>query len=130
MSDYTIKNFDDLDDALAGRDAGVDVRFARKHIDSRQLGVTWMRYAPNARFPFGHTHREQEEAYVVIAGSGRVRLGDEILPVRQWDVVRVAATVTRRFEAGEDGLELIIVGGACPDGGDGVKVEDGWPADE
>jgi hypothetical protein len=67
---------------------------------------------------------------MVIAGSGRVQLGAEVLPVRQWDVVRVASTVTRRFEAGENGLELIIVGGDCPEGGDGVKVEDGWPADE
>lgn len=129
MSDYTIKNFTEIDDAFAARDCGIEMRFARKHVDAQHLGVTYMRYAPNARFPFGHSHRQQEEAYVVIAGSGRVRLEDEIVELRQWDVIRVAPTVTRGFEAGPDGMELIVVGANSAAGGDGVKV-DGWWTDQ
>ena len=75
----------------------------------------------------GHSHREQEEAYVVVAGSGRVRLDDEIRDVRQWDVVRVAPEVIRAFEAGPDGLELIAVGGPKPEGGDGQPTDAPWP---
>ena len=59
----------------------------------------------------GHSHREQEEAYVVISGSGRIRLDDEIREIRQWDVIRVAPPVVRAFEAGPDGLDVIAVGG-------------------
>jgi mannose-6-phosphate isomerase-like protein (cupin superfamily) len=74
-----------------------------------------------------HSHREQEEAYVVVSGSGRIRLGDEIRDLRQWDVVRVAPEVVRAFEAGPDGLEVVAVGGPRPEGGDGELNDSPWP---
>jgi mannose-6-phosphate isomerase-like protein (cupin superfamily) len=74
-----------------------------------------------------HSHREQEEAYVVAAGSGRVLLDDEVLELRQWDVVRVAPEVVRCFEAGPEGLDLIAVGGPKPAEGDGVMATANWP---
>lgn len=50
--------------------------------------------------PFGHRHREQEEVYVVVAGSGRMKAGDELVEIAEWDVIRVAPSVMRAFEAG------------------------------
>jgi quercetin dioxygenase-like cupin family protein len=102
-------------------------RFSRKHLGSRDLGVSHWRFAPNTRNPVSHSHREQEEAYVVAAGSGRVRLDDEIRDIRQWDVVRIGPPVVRAFEAGPDGLDLIAIGGPKPEGGDGVISESPWP---
>jgi uncharacterized cupin superfamily protein len=125
MASYTIKNLKDIDDSAASS-ADVEARFARKHLDSRELGVSYFRYAPGFRSTMGHSHREQEEAYVVIAGGGRVKLDDDIVELRQWDVVRVAPEVVRAFEGGPDGLELIAVGSARPEGGDGVPVPDWW----
>jgi mannose-6-phosphate isomerase-like protein (cupin superfamily) len=127
MSDYKIVNLLEIDDDVQGRLEGLEGRFSRKLLDSRDLGVSHWRYAPNLRNPTGHSHREQEEAYVVVSGSGRIRLGDEIRDIRQWDVVRVAPTVIRSFEAGPDGLELLAVGGPKPDGGDGVLEDAPWP---
>ena len=127
MPDYAIVNLLEIDDSVAGRMDGLEGRFARKHLGSRDLGVSHWRYAPNTRNPTAHSHREQEEAYVVVAGSGRVRLGDEVRAVRQWDVVRVGPEVVRAFEAGPDGLELIAVGGPKPEGGDGVRSDAPWP---
>jgi quercetin dioxygenase-like cupin family protein len=89
--------------------------------------VSHWRYAPGTRNSSGHSHREQEEAYVVVAGSGRVRLDDEVRGIGQWDVIRVAPPVVRAFEAGPDGLELIAVGGPKPEGGDGVRSDSPWP---
>jgi mannose-6-phosphate isomerase-like protein (cupin superfamily) len=126
MSGYSHKNFEEIDNAMADRDGGIDIRFARKHMDSRQLGVSRMRYAPDASTPFGHSHREQEEAYVVISGSGQMKLDDEIIDVGPWDVVRVAPGVVRGFRAGPEGLELVAVGGDKPEGGDGELVKDWW----
>jgi mannose-6-phosphate isomerase-like protein (cupin superfamily) len=74
----------------------------------------------------GHHHREQEEAYVVVSGSGRIKLDDDVRELREWDVIRVAPEVVRAFEAGTDGLEIIAVGSARPEEGDGVPVADWW----
>jgi uncharacterized cupin superfamily protein len=125
MAGYTIKNLKDVDDSAASS-SDVEARFARRHLDSRELGVSYLRYAPGYRSKMGHSHREQEEAYVVIAGAGRVKLDDEILELRQWDVLRVAPEVVRAFEGGSNGLELIAVGSARPEDGDGVPVQDWW----
>ena len=127
MSDYAIVNLLEIDDDVQGRLEGLEGRFSRKFLGSRDLGVSHWRYAPNLRNPGAHSHREQEEAYVVVSGSGRVRLDDEIREVRRWDVIRVAPEVVRSFEAGPDGLELIAVGGPKPEGGDGVRSDSPWP---
>jgi quercetin dioxygenase-like cupin family protein len=127
VADYAIVNLLELDDAVGGQVEGMEARFSRKHIGSRDLGVSHFRYAPNMRNPGGHSHREQEEAYVIAAGSGRVRLDDEVHDVRQWDVIRVAPEVIRAFEAGPDGLDVIAVGGPKPEEGDGVRSDSPWP---
>jgi len=76
----------------------------------------------------GHRHEVQEGAYLVLGGSGRIKLDDDVLDLRKWDVVRVAPSVVRGFDAGPDGLELIAIGGSKPEGGDGERVDDRWPA--
>ena len=95
MSGFAIKNLKEIDDSAANRGPDIEARFARKHLESEHLGVSYFRYGPNYRAPYGHRHREQEEAYVVVAGSGRAKLGDEVVDLRQWDVVRVAPDVLR-----------------------------------
>jgi len=126
MANFTIKNLKDVEDSAAERGPGIEARFARKHLDSDHLGVSYFRYGAGYRAPVGHRHREQEEAYVVVGGSGRMKLDDEIVQLREWDVVRVAPAVVRGFEGGPQGLELIAIGSDRPEGGDGEMVQDFW----
>jgi quercetin dioxygenase-like cupin family protein len=125
MSGFAIVNLKEIEDSAADRE-GMEVRLGRKHLDSEHLGVTYIRYDANVRSPMAHSHREQEEAYVVVNGSGRIRLDDAVHELRQWDVVRVSPATVRAFEAGDDGLELIAVGSDRPEGGDGVRAEQAW----
>jgi quercetin dioxygenase-like cupin family protein len=127
VPDYAIVNLLEIDDTVEGKVPGLEGRFGRKLLGSRDLGVSHWRYAPGTRNPVGHSHREQEEAYVVVAGSGRVLLDGEVREIRQWDVVRIAPAVVRAFASGPDGLELIAVGGPKPEGGDGMPTEVAWP---
>jgi quercetin dioxygenase-like cupin family protein len=126
MTNFSIKNLKEVDDSARDRGPDIEARFGRKHLDSEHLGVSYFRYGPGFRPPFGHRHREQEEAYVVVGGSGRMRLDDEVIELRQWDAVRVAPGVVRAFEGGPDGLEFIAVGNDRPEGGDGEMVQDFW----
>jgi mannose-6-phosphate isomerase-like protein (cupin superfamily) len=125
MPNYTRKNLKQCDDSAADRE-GVEARFGRSHLNSDHLGVSYFRFAPDFKSPFGHRHREQEEAYVVVNGSGQARLDDEVIDLEQWDVVRVAPEVVRAFAAGSDGLEIIAIGSDRPEGGDGEMVKDFW----
>ena len=126
MAGFTIKNMMEVENSAAGRTPDLEARFARQDLNSEHLGVSYFRYAPGFRSPFGHSHREQEEAYIVIDGSGRIKLDDEIVELRKWDVVRVAPDVVRGFEGGPEGLQIIAVGADRPEGGDGVPVHDWW----
>jgi mannose-6-phosphate isomerase-like protein (cupin superfamily) len=127
MSRFAHVNLLEIEDSVGGRVDGLEGRFGRKHLDSRDLGISHWRYAPDFRAPAGHRHREQEEAYIVVSGSGRLLVDDELVELRQWDVVRVAPEAVRAFEAGPDGLEVIAVGGPKPEGGDGEQTAVSWP---
>jgi quercetin dioxygenase-like cupin family protein len=130
MSRFASVNLLEVENSMGDRAPGIEGRFGRKHLDSRDLGISHFRYSAGLRSPSGHSHREQEEAYVVVAGSGRVLLDEEVLELRQWDVVRVAPEVVRAFEAGPEGLDIIAVGGPKPEGGDGVPGTAAWPDDD
>jgi uncharacterized cupin superfamily protein len=128
MSDFAHVNLLEIDSSVPAGMEGVEGRFSRKYLGSRDLGVSHFRYEPGYRASRGHRHREQEEAYVVVGGSGRILLDGEVRDLSRWDVVRVAPAVMRAFEAGPEGLELIAIGGRKPPDGDVENMEIEWPA--
>ena len=112
MAGHTIKNLREVENAAErfGLAPDVEARFAGRDLGLTQSGVSLQRLAPGAVQPFGHLHKQQEELYVVVDGSGRVKLDDEVVELRAWDAVRVPPGVMRAFAAGPDGLEFIAFG--------------------
>ena len=127
MRSFTIINLKELEDSVGARVPGIEGRFARSSIDSEHLGISHFRYAPGFRATAGHHHREQEEAYIVVGGSGRILVEGEVHELRPWDVVRLSPAAVRALEAGPDGLEFIAIGSDRPEGGDGEQVSVDWP---
>ena len=127
MDNYTRVSLMELEDSMAGRAEGIEGRFGRGPMGAQDVGVSHWRYAPGFRSTMGHRHREQEEAYLVISGSGEMMLDGDVIELGQWDLVRVAPTTVRAFAAGPDGMEVIAVGGPKPEGGDGEPGEVAWP---
>jgi mannose-6-phosphate isomerase-like protein (cupin superfamily) len=101
-----------------------EARVARQELASERTGVTHFRLLPGKRSPFTHRHKDAEEVYVVLSGSGRAKLDGQFLDVGPLDSIRVAPETARAFEAGQDGLEFIAFGAHHP--GDGEPVEDPW----
>jgi uncharacterized cupin superfamily protein len=122
--DYTIKNLREVEDMAAAQGFGEvqEARFAHGDLDSEQIGVSLQRVKPGKRHAFAHRHKEAEEMYVVLAGSGRVKLDDKIEDIREFDAIRVGPSVTRAFEAGDKGLELLAFSPRAA--GDAEIVED------
>jgi len=131
MADYTLKNLKaDVEDSAStfGLSPALEARFAREPLALRNSGVGYLRLAPGERVPWGHTHKQQEEVYVVVAGSGRIKLDDELVELERWDAIRIAADTMRDVEGGPDGIELILFG--APNAGSGdAQLTQGWWTD-
>jgi mannose-6-phosphate isomerase-like protein (cupin superfamily) len=125
---YAIKNIKEIDDSAVqfGLSPKMEARFGRKPLRADKSGFSYQRLAPNFRQPFGHRHKDQEETYVVISGSGRAKLEDEVLELRQWDALRVPPETRRAFEGGPEGLEFLVFGAG--EQGDTDTIDDFWPA--
>ena len=131
MSAYTKLNLErDVENSAEkfGMGEVLEAHFARDDLDATQLGLSLQRLKPNQRLPFGHSHETQEEVYVVVSGSGRFKLEDDVVDVDQWDAVRVSPEVTRGVEAGPDGMDVLAFG-APATGLQDAKQEMGWWAE-
>jgi mannose-6-phosphate isomerase-like protein (cupin superfamily) len=124
---YTVANLKELEDSATrfGLSPQLESRFARRPLGGETLGLSYQRLAPGTRQPFGHRHAVQEEVYVVVSGSGRVKLDDDVVELRPWDAVRVAPETMRCFESGPEGIELLAFG-AHTDSGDAETVPGWW----
>jgi mannose-6-phosphate isomerase-like protein (cupin superfamily) len=110
---FTLRNLrEDLADVGSGFDGAPDLEFrlATVALELEKCGLSYQRIPPNYRFPYGHTHKKQEEVYVVVCGSGRMKVDDEIVELREWDAMRVPPGAWRGYEAGPEGLEILVVG--------------------
>src|SRR5436309_16014946 len=113
MADWTLRNLkDDVENSAEayGMGPNLETRFGRKPLEVEGGGFSYQRMAPNYVLPFGHRHANHEEVYVVLAGSGRVKLDGEEQELKQWDALRVAPAVARGFAAGPDGMEILVIG--------------------
>jgi hypothetical protein len=130
VSDYTIVNLGDVENVAPKfqMPEGMDVRFPRRELGCTAGGVGVEKLAGGVRIPFGHAHGAQEEIYVIAEGSGRIKLDDEVLELRQWDILRIGPSVTRNLEAGPDGVTLIAFGAPLGDANDAEIAPDWWDA--
>ena len=131
MAGYTKLNLKhDVDDQAPNFKLSPDLEFrmARVPLGLENSGVSYLRLAPNFRLPFGHNHKTQEEVYIVVGGSARVKVEDEVVNLKQWDAIRVGKETMRGFEAGPEGVEIIAIGAPTTGPGDG-DITQGWWGD-
>jgi mannose-6-phosphate isomerase-like protein (cupin superfamily) len=110
---FTLTNIKkDLENIGSRFDGAPDLEFraATKALELEESALSYQRVPPGYRFPYGHTHMKQEEVYVVLRGGGRMKIDDEIFDLTQWDAVRVPPGTWRGYEAGSEGLEILVIG--------------------
>ena len=131
VKNYTKLNLrGEVEDQAPKFDMSPDMEYrpARVALDLENSGVSFFRLEPNFRVPFGHTHNEQEEVYIVVEGSARLKLDDEILELKPWDAVRISKETMRNLEGGPNGVEILLFG--APNAGSGdAQMQQGWWTD-
>ena len=123
---FDVKNLRQVEDLAAkhGFSDTQEARFPRGDLNAESIGLAYLVVRPGKQQPFAHRHENAEEIYVVLSGGGRVKLDDEIVELDTMDAIRVAPSVTRAFEAGDEGLELLVFGPRHE--GDAETVQDFW----
>jgi mannose-6-phosphate isomerase-like protein (cupin superfamily) len=112
-----------------GFDPDMEYRTAGPELEAGESAISFLRLAPEFRLPFGHSHKQQEEIYVLVSGSARLKLDDEVVELEPWDAVRIAKETVRNLEAGSDGAELILIGAPATGPGDAETIQDWWSKD-
>jgi hypothetical protein len=131
MADYTLLNLrKDIEDMAPqfGMGDGIEARFGRKPLGLRKSGLSYFKLGPDYKLPFGHSHSEQEEIYIVVSGSARLKLDDEQIVVGPLDAVRIPEGMMRGMAAGPEGAELIAFGAPNTDNKD-ISMAQGFFAD-
>jgi mannose-6-phosphate isomerase-like protein (cupin superfamily) len=130
MANYTKINLKEIEDLAprGGLSPGLKAHFARVPLALEKSGISYFRVAPNFRLPFGHSHRDQEEVYLVVDGSARVKVDDDVVELAPWDAVRVPPGAMRGLEAGPDGAEIVAFGAPNTDNAD-IDMKPGWWTD-
>jgi mannose-6-phosphate isomerase-like protein (cupin superfamily) len=130
MANYTKVNLKEIEDQAptGGLSPGLKAHFARVPLGLEKSGISYFRIAPNFRIPFGHKHSEQEEVYLVVDGSARVRVDDDVVDLAPWDAIRVPTGAMRGLEAGPEGAEVIAFGAPNTQNAD-VDMTPGWWTD-
>ena len=128
MAEYTHLNLKEVEDQAPrfGLSPNLEARMARVALELEGFGVSYQRVGPNFRIPWGHTHKQQEEVYVVVGGGGRAKLEDDVIELKPWDALRVPKATMRGFEAGPEGMELIAIGAPNTGPGDAEVTHDWW----
>ena len=128
MANYTHLNLKEVEDQAPkfGLAPDLEARFARVPLELENFGLSYQRIAPGFRVPFAHKHKQQEEVYVVISGSLRAKVGDDVVELGPWDALRVPKDTIRNFEGGPEGAEIIAVGAPNTGPGDADMLQEWW----
>jgi mannose-6-phosphate isomerase-like protein (cupin superfamily) len=128
LSEHTVVKVSDVPDQ--GPNLGiaphVEIRFLRNDLGCENCGVSYMRIAPNYRQETGHRHKVQEEIYVLVSGSARVKAGDDVVELEPWTAIRVPNETVRSIESGPEGAEFVLVGAPNTGPGDAIDVPEHW----
>jgi uncharacterized cupin superfamily protein len=94
-----------------------------KQLDAGTLGARLWRLAPG-QASTRHRHRSQEELYLLLEGSGRARVDDELLTLAPLDSLLVEPGSVRQLfnDTGADQLWLVV--GAPPEAANTLEMSE------
>jgi quercetin dioxygenase-like cupin family protein len=128
MAGYTALQLNEVEDQAPniGLPDDMQLRMARVPLDCEKCGISYQRLGPGFRVPIGHNHKVQEEIFILISGSARMKLDDDVIEMKPWTAVRIAPETMRGLEGGPEGAELIAIGAPNTGPGDGNNVLGWW----
>lgn len=69
--------------------------FLKEAVGGTATEVSFTRLDPLQSVPFFHSHKQNEELFIVVRGEGEMQIDDDVIPVREGSAVRVATAGER-----------------------------------
>jgi mannose-6-phosphate isomerase-like protein (cupin superfamily) len=129
MANYTALNLEEVEnqgERFGVNPAELQLRMAKDPLNCAHAGISYMRLGPGYRPPWGHRHKTQEEIYVLVNGSARMKIEDEVIDLEPMSAVRIAPETMRGYEAGPDGADFIVIGAPRTGSGDAITEQNWW----
>ncbi len=102
---------------------GVENTDLEKQLEATELGARLWRLRPG-QASTKHRHRTQEELYVLIEGTGRMRVDGDLLTLGKLDAVLVEPNSVRQVFNDSDQNVLWLVAGAPPEAANTLEMSD------
>jgi len=73
-------------------------QFIKDAIGATSCEISFGTLPTGAAVPFFHSHKENEEIYIILTGSGKFQVNDEVFDIAEGSVVRVATHCDRNLK--------------------------------
>lgn len=82
--------------------------FCKEMTESTSCEISFGTLAPGQSVPFYHSHKENEENYIVLSGKGDFQADEDVFPIASGSIVRVSTGVSRNIKNTGDTLLAYI----------------------
>ena len=72
--------------------------FLKEQIDATSCEISFGSLPSGAAVPFFHSHKENEENYIILSGAGKFQVNDDVFDVAEGSVIRVATNCDRNLK--------------------------------
>ena len=87
----------------------VGKKFLHDILGATATEISFTKVPPSTSLPFMHSHKMNEEVFLVVQGEGEFQVDDEVFPIREGSVVRVATGGVRCLRNTSAAVPLIYV---------------------
>jgi uncharacterized cupin superfamily protein len=108
-----------------------ELRILRGVLGCEHVGVSYLRFGPGWRLTVGHRHPGGgEEVYVLVEGSARIKIEEQILHMHAPSAVRVRGDQFRAIRADSDMTAVLVAAGTIDDPSATEFAPNFWREDE
>lgn len=110
----------------------LELRVLRDRLGCEHIGVSYLRFGPDWPLTTGHRHPAGgEEVYVLIEGSARIKIGEDVVHMEAPAAIRVPSEEFRAIRAAGDAPAVFVVAGyPIEDPDETVLAPDFWPLND
>lgn len=83
--------------------------FVKDELKETSCEISFGTLSPGQAVPFFHSHKANEENYIILSGNGAFQVDDDVFPIAEGSVIRVATGCDRNIKNTADSGNLVYI---------------------